>query len=70
MAEPEIRYLGDLQRLKIESGDRFVLTVPGRVSDEMREIFRDMWARFAGEGVPILILEEGFRLGAISTSED
>lgn len=68
MAE-EIRFVGDLTRLQIEPGDKFVLTVPGRVSDEMREVLRDSWERFAGEGVPILILEEGFRLGAISTGE-
>lgn len=69
MAEPEIRYLGDLQRLQIGAGDKFVLTVPGRVSDEMRQRFSEMWERFAGESVPILVLEEGFRLGAISTGE-
>jgi hypothetical protein len=68
-ADPAIRYLGDLSRLKLEPGDKFVLTVDSRMPDSQQAAIRDMWSRFAGEGVPLLILEPGFRLGTINGAE-
>ena len=65
----EIRYLGDLQLLKILPGDKFVLTVPKVLSDESHIQIQLSWQRFAGEDVPLLILDDGMKLGAIRVQE-
>ncbi len=63
--EPEIRYMGDLQRLKPEPGDVFVLTVPGPVSMDTASRLKEMWAEVAGDA-PLLILDAGCKLGCIA----
>jgi hypothetical protein len=62
----EIRYLGDLQRLELKTGDKFVLTVDVPISVRVADMIRKQWEQFAGEGVPLLILQDGMKLGAIS----
>jgi hypothetical protein len=77
--ESEIRFLGDLQRLTLKPGDRFVLIVPGRISPEMAARIQDIWTRWTENGDnlttrvgKLLILEEGMKLGLINAgpSED
>ncbi len=66
MKEEEIRYLGDLQRLTIKPGDKFVLTADRPISREMAAALKSMWEGFAGPDIPLLILDKGCSLGAIS----
>ncbi len=65
--EPEIRYLGDLQRIDQKPGDIFVLTAPGPISADaalrLRKILR---AALGDESVKVLVLEDGMKLGLVS----
>jgi len=70
MGDNEIRFLGDLQRLEIKPGDKFVLTTPGCISMDQRERIVQVWKQFAGEDAPVLILESGMRLGVISSEAE
>jgi hypothetical protein len=60
-----VRFVGDLQRLEVRSGDRYVLTVPERVSAEATVRIRKAWEQFAGNS-PLLILDGDMKVGAIS----
>lgn len=64
--QPEIRFVGDLQKLHIGPDDRFVLTVDGRVTAEIHDRIQAVWAAFSGDGVKLLILDQGMKLGAIN----
>lgn len=68
-ATEEIRYLGDLQRLELKPGDRFVLTVDRPISGEMAAKLGEVWARFVGddrEDLKLLILDSGMKLGVLN----
>lgn len=65
--EGEIRWLGDMVRLKPELGDVFVLQCPRRLSPEQRERLRDQWQRLMGD-VMVLIMEDGIRLGVVNAT--
>lgn len=69
MADQEIRFVGDLQRMDIRPGDKFVLSVDGHITRAQAESIRDGWRLFAGD-VPLLILEDGMKLGAIRDESD
>lgn len=64
----DVRYIGDLTRLKLEPGDRFVLSSDDRLSDQHVARIVEMWERFA-PGTPILVLERGLRLGVVNAAE-
>ena len=66
MAEPEVRWLGDLQRVEARPGDVFVLKARGRISLEQREHIRDMWAEMMGPDVKCLVLDDGMDIGVFS----
>jgi hypothetical protein len=66
----EIRYLGDLQLLKVEPGDKFVLTLDHQISQEHADGIKALWHKFAGDDVPLLVLERGMKLGAIRTTPE
>lgn len=62
----KIEYLGDLQRLEIKPGDRFVLTTDQIISLETCEKIQQIWAKFTeGKGKELLILMPGMKLGVI-----
>lgn len=63
----ELNYLGDLQRLSLKPGDKFVIQTDQHLSAEMVEHIRTLWEMFAGPDVKLLVLDGGLRLGAIST---
>lgn len=62
----EIRFLGDLQRLDLRPGDRFVLTVPRQLSYEQRARLSTAFREEVG--APVLVLEEGIKLGVIGAA--
>ena len=60
----EIRFVGDLQRVDVRPGDRYVLTVARPISNEMHLRIQAVWKDFMGAGAPILlVLEDGMKLG-------
>lgn len=64
----EIRFLGDLQRLAVKPGDRFVLTVPDVISGETAARIQASWKGFVGsdaDAPKLLILSGGMKLGVI-----
>lgn len=67
-----IQFIGNLQRVDVKPGDRFVITVPGRVSLEMVERIRDGWKQFIGneDTAQLLILDSGMTIGVIRDDAD
>lgn len=62
----KIDYLGELSRLDVKPGDRFVITYPGVMSTPMVEHLNRLWKRFVGEDGPqVLVLDQGMKIGAI-----
>jgi hypothetical protein len=64
--KPEIRFIGDLQRLTIGPDDRFVLTCEQRLSIEAVERIKAEWAKFAGQDDKLCVFDGGAHLGAIN----
>jgi hypothetical protein len=64
--KPEIRFIGDLQRLTIGPDDRFVLTCEQRLSPGAMDRIQEAWIKFAGPDAKLLVLESGCKLGAIN----
>ncbi|QOF71469.1 hypothetical protein IG197_27640 [Aminobacter sp. SR38] len=65
-----IEFLGDLQRLDLKPGDRFVLTMNGPVSMDTAARIRDAWTHFVGgdeDQFKLLILDGGCKLGVIGS---
>lgn len=65
MSGEEIKFLGDLHRLEVKPGDKFVLSLEAACSREMARSLQDTWSRFAGADVPLLVLDRGAKLGVI-----
>lgn len=71
MSEREVRWLGDLQRLDIKPGDKFVLTMPGSLSEETVSRIQQVWREFVGGDEPkILVLSAGMKLGVFGDAQD
>lgn len=67
---PMVRFLGDLQRLEVKPGDRFVLNSERHLSREQCLVLQRIWQEFYGdsEAPKLLILDPGMKLGAISAA--
>lgn len=68
MSMDEIRWLGDMERLEIKPGDKFVLMVPGVISMEVHDRIQEVWEKFHGgdpDDFKLLILDQGIKLGVI-----
>jgi hypothetical protein len=65
MAEDQIRFLGDLQRLEVRPGDVFVLKSRQPLSSEQLKRIHEMWEQ-NGPGGKLFIQGDGFELGVVS----
>lgn len=64
----DIRFVGDMERLQIKKGDRFVLKTKNFLSAQSVASIQEAWNKFTeGETGLLLILEPGMELGVIST---
>jgi hypothetical protein len=73
VADGEIRWIGDLTRLEIKPGDKFVIQIDRRVDAETAASIQAAWASFTEgcEGIgKLLIIEPGMKLGTISTKPE
>lgn len=61
---PQVRYLGDLQRLDLRPGDVVVMTSEEHISDEIASRLRIDWERYV-PGVKCIVLGGGLRLGVL-----
>lgn len=69
----DIKFVGELTRLDVKSGDRFVLTTEQYLTPTMVAKIRSAWAEFIGgdvEALRLLILDGGINLGVIGSTED
>jgi hypothetical protein len=62
---PEIRYLGDVQKLSLNEGDILVLSSDQHLREETAERLRQHLEREI-PGHKVLILGEGLKLGVLS----
>lgn len=70
MDDAEIRFVGELHRLDVMPGDKFVVTFPGVLSQQQAEHIRAKWAEFMGSAHGLLVLSDGAKIGAIGTASD
>lgn len=69
MDDPEIRYLGDVQRLTLSPDDVVVITTTFKVSDVVRaHIVREV-KRALKHDNEVLVLEEGMLIGVLGNGE-
>lgn len=64
----EIRWLGDMVRLKPQPEETFVLQCDRPLSQQQREHVREAWKRVMGD-VPLLVFDGGVRLVVLAKSE-
>lgn len=65
-----IRWLGELRRVDVKPGDRFVLMTDKVLSHESAEHLQKKWAHFMGEdavSTKLLVLDGGMKIGAIGS---
>ena len=70
--EPAIRFIGDMERMVVQPGDRFILTIPGAISREEHDHIQAAWAGFAKslDPAPLLfVLDAGAKLGVIGAAD-
>ncbi|WP_284777074.1 hypothetical protein [Agrobacterium sp. lyk4-40-TYG-31] len=65
MTEQGIKFIGDMQRLVIKPGDRFVIKCDQKLSISAKNEIAEVSRGFFGEGVKVLILEPGMSLGVV-----
>jgi hypothetical protein len=74
MAENEIRFLGDLQRIERKPGDVFVLRVEQSISMQTHARLQEIWERvWTDTDVPIpklLVLDSGMKIGVVALAQD
>lgn len=69
-AQQPVTFLGNLARIEVKPGDRFVLMTDGPVSEETARRFTEEWKRFMGSDAPkLMILSDGIKIGAIGYEE-
>lgn len=73
MSEPkvtgDIRWIGDLERLELRDGDRFVLSLPTVLTAEQHTCIQAAWRDFVGgdaERFKLLVMDGGAKLGVIN----
>jgi hypothetical protein len=65
MSDPEIRYLGDMQRLALAPDDVLVLMCDEHLSDQEAIDLRKRLQGVFGAGRTCIVLSHGMKLGAI-----
>ena len=66
MKLPEIT---DLQRVNLQPGDRLVVRLRGRATAQLAETLRAIVRDWAGEGVPVLILDDSASLEVVAADD-
>ena len=63
--EPEVRYLGDVQKLSLGPNDILVLSLAHPVPIELAMRLREMVRDVAGDDRKVMILEPGMKVGVL-----
>lgn len=64
----EIRFVGDLQRLEVRPGDRFVLMTDQSLSIDLAKRLQE--SLVSALGAPVIVLSDGLQLGVIGTASE
>jgi len=67
-ARSAIEFTGNLQRLELEPGDTFVLTIPGAISSEEEQRIRDVLEQEL-PGHKVLVFAGGVQLGIVKAAK-
>lgn len=67
--EPQVRFLGDVERLALEPRDILVIKVPEHISMETMERIKQAVADVAGQERKVLVLSGGMELGVLAPQE-
>jgi pyruvate kinase len=66
--QPQIRYLGDMQRLQPQPGDMFVLTCEQHLDQATAERIKAELSGVLG-GAKVLVLDGGMKLGVVQPTQ-
>ena len=66
----EITVKGELRRIDVRPGDKFVLNVDQPVSAQSAHRLQEIWRQFIEGEAPLLILERGMELAVIREEGD
>ena len=64
--EEGIRFVGDMQRLKVEPGDVYVVKYDFELSDDEAQLARRQLRAVLGEDAKVLVLSKGMTLGVMA----
>lgn len=71
-SEQWLKDVGEIERLELKPGDRFVLTFPRPLSRAEHAHIQSLWREFVGgdaDAFKLLILEHGMQLGRLVTTD-
>ena len=63
---PPLSFMGDLVKLNVTPGDVFVVMPKRPISEATAEALRAVWEEHFGDDCPLVVLEEGMRIGVLS----
>lgn len=69
-ADPEIRFLGDVQRLHLADDDIVVIKVPDRLSAEIAARMMERVRSVLGRDRTVLVLDGGIDIGVVAPAAD
>lgn len=62
----QIRFLGDMQRVRPQPGDVFVLRIEQRLTSDQTEAVRRKWQSVMGVDARLLVLDGGTQLDIVN----
>lgn len=64
--KPALTFVGDLTKITVAPGDVFVVMPKRQISEATAEALSRVWEENFGEECPLIVLEEGMRIGVLS----
>ena len=68
MNDPQVNYLGDVQKLSLKAGDVLVITVPFNPSGDHIRMIREHVGKMLPNGNEVLVLSEGAKIGVLEAA--
>jgi hypothetical protein len=64
--KPALNFLGDLVKVTVAPGDVFVVMPKRQISQATADALQQVWEERFGHECPLVVLEEGMRIGVLS----
>ncbi|EKF39934.1 hypothetical protein NA8A_23419 [Nitratireductor indicus C115] len=58
----------EVRRIHLARGDRLIVRIKGRISDEVAKRIKEQFEGWAGPGNPVLVIDESVDLEVLSVS--